>query len=79
MEHFVHVPASLYNKSSNTQSVAKQELPHYQAERNPSQQIDSLKKEKDRNLFVKSDVLSGTFALSSYEAIKLTYFNNGWC
>ena len=33
MEQFVLIPASIYNnKSLNTQTVTKQELPEYQAE-----------------------------------------------
>ena len=40
MEHFVLVPASVYNKSA--QFVTKQELPKYTAEQPPTYQIDSL-------------------------------------
>ena len=45
MELVVLVPSSLYNKSLNTQSVTKQELPKYQPLQNPTYQTDSLKKE----------------------------------
>ena len=57
MDHFVLVPASVYNKSLNTQSVTKQELPKYQPLQNPTYQIDSLKKEINKNLFSKADSL----------------------
>ena len=45
MEQFVLDPASVYNKSLITQSALKQELPNYQPSRNPTYQVDSLKKE----------------------------------
>ena len=45
MEQFVLVPASVYNKSVTTQSVAKQELPMYEIEQPPTYQIDSLKRD----------------------------------
>ena len=54
MDQFVLVPASVYNKSLITQSVTKQELPKDQ---NPTYQIDSLKKEINKNLFSKADSL----------------------
>ena len=57
MDHFVLVPASVYNKSLTTQSVTKQELPKYQPSQNPTCQIDSLKKEINRILFSKADSL----------------------
>ena len=49
MEQFVLVPASAYNKSLITQSVTKQEFPKYQSLQNPTYQIDSLKKEINKN------------------------------
>ena len=55
MEQFVLVPASVYNKSA--QSVTKQELPKYKAEQPPTNQIDSLEKEINKNLFSKADPL----------------------
>ena len=51
MEQFVLVSASVYNKSVTTQSVTKQELPKYKAEKPPTYQIDSLNTNK--KLFVK--------------------------
>ena len=53
MEQFVLVPASVYNKSLNTQSVTKQELPRYQPSQNPTYQVDSPKKEINKKLFSK--------------------------
>ena len=57
MEQFLLVPASVYNKSVTTQSVAKQELPMYKAEQPPTYQIDSLKRDNDERLFGKADPL----------------------
>ena len=57
MEQFVPVPASVYNKSVTTQPVTKQEIPMYKAEHPPTYQIDSLKRDINRNLFSKTDFL----------------------
>ena len=57
MEQFVSFPASVYNKSLNTQPVTKQELPKYHLSQNPTYQIDSLKKEMNKKLFAKADSL----------------------
>ena len=57
MEQFVHVLASVYNKSLVTQSVTKQELPKYQISQNPTFQVDSLEKEINKKLFSKADTL----------------------
>ena len=57
MDQFVLVPASVYNKSLITQSVTKQELPKYQPSQNPTYQIDSLKKERNKKLFSKANSL----------------------
>ena len=57
MEQFVPVPASVYNKSVTTQSVAKQELPKYKTEQPPTYQIDSLKRDINKKLFGKADTL----------------------
>ena len=57
MDQFVLVPASVYYKSLITQSVTKQELPKYQPPRNPTYQIDSLKKQINKKLFSKADSL----------------------
>ena len=40
-----------------TQSVTKQELPKYQHSQNPTYQVDSIKKEINKNLFSKADTL----------------------
>ena len=52
---FFLVPAPVYNKGLNTQSVTKQEIPKYQLLRNPMYQIDSFKKEINKKLFAKAD------------------------
>ena len=57
MDQLVLVPASVYNKGLITQSITKQELPKYQPSQNPTYQIDSLKKEINKNLFSKADSL----------------------
>ena len=57
MEQCVHVPASVYNRSLNTQSVTKQKLPNYQPLQNPTYQIGSLKKEISKKIFSKADSL----------------------
>ena len=57
MEQFVLDPASVYNKSLITLSFTKHELPRYQVPQNSSHQIDSLKKEINKNLFSKADSL----------------------
>ena len=57
MEQFVLVPASVYNKSVTTQSATKQELQKYKAERPPTYQIDALKRDLNKKLFVKADTL----------------------
>ena len=49
MEQFVLVSASVYNKSSITQSVTKQDLPEFQPSQNPTYQIDSLKEEINKS------------------------------
>ena len=57
MDQLVFVPASVYNKNLNTQSVTKHELPKYQPSQNPTYQIESLKKEINKKLFSKADSL----------------------
>ena len=57
MEHFVHVPASVYNKSLIEQPVTKQDFPKYQSSQNLTYQIDSLEKEINKKLFSKADSL----------------------
>ena len=51
MELFIHVPASVYNKTLITQSPTKQEVSKYQSSQNPTYQIDSLKEEIKKKLF----------------------------
>ena len=68
MEQFGLVPASVYNKSS--QSVTKRELPKYKAEQPPTYQIDSLKKDINKKLFGKADALIDK--ILSYSRIKLS-------
>ena len=55
MEQIVLVPASVYIKSLSSPSVTRQELPKYQPSQNPLYQIDSRKKEMNKNLFAKAD------------------------
>ena len=57
MDQFVLVLASVYSKSLITQSATKQELPKYQPSQNPTDQIDSLKKEINKKSFSKADSL----------------------
>ena len=57
MAQFVLVPASVYNKSVNKQSVTKQELPKYKAEQPPTYQIHSLKRDLNKKHFDKADSL----------------------
>ena len=69
MEQFFLVPASLYSKSVTTQSVTKQEFPKYRAEQLPTYQIDSIKRDINKKLFVKADSLVDK--ISSCSRIKL--------
>ena len=55
MDQFVLVPSSVYNKKLINQSVTKHEFPKYQPSQNPTNQIDSLKKEINKKLFSKAD------------------------
>ena len=57
MEQFVLVPVSVYNKSVTTQSVTKQEILKFKAEQPPTYQIDSLKRDINKQLFGKADAL----------------------
>ena len=45
----------VFNQSLNTQAVTKQELPKYQDEQIPTNQIYSLQKEINKKLFAKAD------------------------
>ena len=51
MEQFVLVPASVYNKTLITHSATKQELPKFQPSQNPTNQVDSFKKEINKDYF----------------------------
>ena len=57
MELFFLVPASVYNKDLITQSVTRPELPKYQPSENHTHQVDSFKKEINKNIFSKADSL----------------------
>ena len=70
MKQHVLVPASVYNKSFNSQSATMQELPKYQLLRNPTFQIDSLKKEINKNIFAKADTIVDK--ILSFPRIKLS-------
>ena len=76
MEQFDLLHASVYNKSLITQAVTKQELPEYQAEPNPKEKIDSLKKEINKKLFAKADSLIEIFfvLVSSNATRRLQYW-----
>ena len=56
MEQFVPVPASVNNKSLNTQSVTKLQLPRYQFLQNATYQTVSLKK-SNKKVIAKADSL----------------------
>ena len=51
MEQFLLVPAFVYNKNMNTQSVTKQELPKYKPEQPPTYQFDSLKRDINKKVW----------------------------
>ena len=55
MQQFVHVYASVYNKSLIAQSITKQELSKNQLLQNPLFPISSLKKELNKKLFAKAE------------------------
>ena len=58
MQPIVLVPVFVYNnKSLNTQSVSKQELPKHQVDQNPTHQTDLLRNEIKKKLFAKADSL----------------------
>ena len=57
MEQFVLVPASVYNKSVTKQSVTKEHLSKYKAEKPPLYQTDSVKGNINKKLFGKADTL----------------------
>ena len=58
MEQFVLVPISVYNSNIKKPTVVtKKELPSYQSEEKPTYQIESVKKDINKNLFVKADSL----------------------
>ena len=58
MEQFVLVPISVYNSNIKKPTVvSKKELPSYQSEEKPTYQIESVKKDINKNLFAKVDSL----------------------
>ena len=58
MEQFVLVPISVYNSNKTKPTVVtKKELTTYQSEEKPTYQIESVKKEINKNLFAKADSL----------------------
>ena len=57
MEQFVLDPVSVYKETLITQSSTKQETPRYQPLQNPTYEIDSLKKEMNKQIFAKADIL----------------------
>ena len=57
MEQLVLVTPSVCNKSVTTQSVAKQDFSKQKAEQLPTYQIDSLKRDINKELFGKADTL----------------------
>ena len=83
MEQFVLVPASAYNKCVTTQSGTKQELPKYEAEQLPMYQIDSLRRDINKNLFGKADTLKDKILscsrvkLSNSQALNLDFVDTG--
>ena len=80
MKEFVFLPASVYEKSLNTHSLTKQELPKYQPLQNRTCQIDSIKKGMNKKLFIKADSLvDKNFVLSSCQAFKFAAFIAAWC
>ena len=54
MEQFVLVPISIYNsKIKPSSTVTKSELPTYQVEKTPEYQVDSLKKDIEKNFLLR--------------------------
>ena len=71
MEHFVFVPTSAHNnKCSIIQTVAKQKLPYFEAERNSTYRTDRLKKELKKTLFAEED--SSVDKILSCSRVKLS-------
>ena len=70
MEQFVLVPASVYDKTLNTQAVKQLQLPKCQAEQNPKYQNDLLKREINKKWFAKADSLFDK--ILSFHRIKLS-------
>ena len=64
------VAASVYNKCLNNQSVTKPELAKYQTSLNPTNQIDSLKKEVNKKLFAKGESL--VYKILSFPCVQLS-------
>ena len=80
MEHFVLVPASVYNKNVTTQSVTKQELPKYKAEQPSTYQIDSLKRDIKQETVWQSRLPDRQdFIQFSHQAFEFANNNFGSC
>ena len=72
MEQFVLVPTSVYNKSW---LPSQQELLKHQLSQTLAYQVDSLRKDINKELFSKVDSLEWlwqNFVLSTYQALKIT-------
>ena len=75
MEQFVLVPASVYNnKCLITWTVTELEFPKYQVEQNPTYQILSLAKEKNKKQLPKKFFQPKNLVLSSYQALQFSDF-----
>ena len=60
IEPFVRVPASLLSKLNTTKSLTlKVDLLKYQPQQTPRSQVDSLKKDINKEMFAKADSLVG--------------------
>ena len=75
MEQFVLVPISVYDSNIRKPTVVtKKELPSYQSEEKPTYQIESVKKDINKNLFAKADSLVDKVLSSPH--IKLSTSNS---
>ena len=75
MEQFVLVPISVYDSNIKKPTVVtKKELPSYQSEEKPTYQIESVKKDINKNLFVKAASLVDKVLSSPH--IKLSTSNS---
>ena len=70
MEQFILVPASIYSKSLNTQSVTQRYLPANQPSKKTAYQKDSLRREINKKTSAKADPSVDKF--SSCPRVKLS-------